>query len=623
MKTKKPRSRSTAQNPIALAVAAALGTGAGLYPAVAGAGEPFTLLDAVIDHVNVTTPVLAIDADGDVFYAWTARDGDPDGDPVTDDATFTVKVARAGADGSRSEITTLAAARTDERQFTELAIATDADGDSVVAWITDDFDTGESTANARRVSADGTANGEAFAVSANGYDAYTTDVAMDAAGNFVVAWDNAAIGAIMFRRYTADGAPLTEVAQQASTAASSRMPRVSAGPDGHFAVAWTQAPYLVARPYSPAGVALADEVVVDEVGTPFPFPIAPELAVDADGDFAVGWVDYDKYTDPYGAKYSQHIVKAQRFGADGNAFGVPAELHDSGVAPWAAPVFVSAALTGAAFDTRGNALVGWRLGDITSGAVGSFTASVNAAGEKVSVDLPFEPGECAPDGEGDCLDPSVLAWDADGDVVVGYASFDTYEAIVTGYHAQRFEGAETTDLSATLGVSASALQPGDELTLTLTIENLHPLDDYYGVPELAGAIGATRDLQVSLVLPAALGFDGELAGWTCASADEGAVSCTHPGPLWSADEMTMETTLEIPADATGSYALSASVTSADTDSETGNNADEISITVSAAPDDSGDPPPANNGGGGGGGGALGWLAMLLAPLAMRRRLRDR
>src|SRR5262249_9194053 len=124
-------------------------------------------------------------------------------------------------------------------------VAADAAGDFVVAWQSYGQDGSYEGVYAQHYSADGIPLGGEFRV-----NAYTTSnqwepaVGMDAAGDFVIAWasfgqDGSDYG-VFARRYSAAGAPLGgEFLVNSYTNSRQHLPSVAMDAAGDFVVAWT------------------------------------------------------------------------------------------------------------------------------------------------------------------------------------------------------------------------------------------------------------------------------------------------------------------------------------------------------------------------------------------------
>jgi hypothetical protein len=264
-------------------------------------------------------PAVAMDADGDFVVAWNGQD-------VLDVGIFAQRYDAAGVpQGSEIAVNTYTTGDQEEP-----AVAMDANGNFVVAWVSEAQDSSDYGIFAQRFDAAGAPQGLEFRV-----NTYFTGpqrrqaVAMDADGDFVVAWtsypsDSSGRG-IFAKRYDADG-----VAQGAEFRVADVFldPIVAMDADGDFLVAWsgrddTVGPYnygVLARRYDAAGVAQGGEFVVNSFTTGT--QAFPGVAMDADGDFVVAWQSDAQDGSDWGI-FAQRFDGAERvegdFDGDGNA----------------------------------------------------------------------------------------------------------------------------------------------------------------------------------------------------------------------------------------------------------------------------------------------------------------
>ena len=181
----------------------------------------------------------------------------------------------------------------------------DADGDFVVAWESHDQDGSSYGIYAQRYNAAGVAQGGEFRV-----NTFTTgnqgrpSVAMDADGDFVVAWDgqrrSATTHGIFAQRFDAAGvAQGNEFRVNTTTTHSQTAASVAMDSDGDFVITWNtysgSYPFIVLegvlpalqRRRSPAGSGNSASTRSD------PSPgVFPSVAMDADGDFVIAWNSY-------------------------------------------------------------------------------------------------------------------------------------------------------------------------------------------------------------------------------------------------------------------------------------------------------------------------------------------
>ena len=169
---------------------------------------------------------------------------------------------------------------------------------------------------AQRYNAAGFAQGSEFRV--NTYTDYAqrySSVAMDADGDFVVAWsslfqDDSGYG-IYAQRYNASGvAQGAEFHVNTYSLASNLTPSVAMDADGDFVITWLSQfqvddTYgIYAQHYDAAGVARGPSSHVNTYTTDA--QLQPSVAMDADGDFVVAWSSRNQDGSNYG-------VYAQRF----------------------------------------------------------------------------------------------------------------------------------------------------------------------------------------------------------------------------------------------------------------------------------------------------------------------
>ncbi|MEM8547104.1 MAG: hypothetical protein AAGF46_02970, partial [Pseudomonadota bacterium] len=181
-------------------------------------------------------PSVAMNAGGDFVIAWESwgQDGQAPG----------IFAQRFAADGTPEGEEFPVNTHTTGHQGNPSA-AIDADGSFVVAWRSADQDGDRNGIFAQRFAAGGTPEGEEFSV--NTYttsDQFSPSVAMDADGNFVVAWESYLQDGDLFgvfaQRFTADGVPQgLEFPVNTYTARRQSLPSVSIDPEGGFIVAWT------------------------------------------------------------------------------------------------------------------------------------------------------------------------------------------------------------------------------------------------------------------------------------------------------------------------------------------------------------------------------------------------
>ena len=206
------------------------------------------------------------------------------------------------------------------------AIATDANGNFVVVWVSNLQDGAFYGIYAQRYSADGTALGPEFQVNTTTADNQLNPaVAMDAAGNFVVTWasnlqDGSGYG-VYAQRYNAAGiAQGSEFLVNTTTTNGQSGPAIAMTPTGAFVIAWTGSAQdpdgssgIFAQRFNASGVAQGGEFRVNTYTTDT--QQLTSVAMDAAGNFVVTWASN---LQDDGASYG---VYGQRFDASGAALG--------------------------------------------------------------------------------------------------------------------------------------------------------------------------------------------------------------------------------------------------------------------------------------------------------------
>jgi hypothetical protein len=193
------------------------------------------------------------------------------------------------------------------------SVTMDAAGNFVVVWATGQI-------VARRYDVNGAPLGPEFQVSATS-GSYIPRSAVDAAGNLTVVWqapDGDDTG-IFARRYDAAGAPLgAQFAVNAGTTGEQTLPVVAADAAGNFVVAWEDglagfsAGDIIAQRYDINGMILGPEFQVNTYTTYG--QEWPAIAADASGGFLIAWESWDLLI-------NKPRVFAQRYDASGAPAG--------------------------------------------------------------------------------------------------------------------------------------------------------------------------------------------------------------------------------------------------------------------------------------------------------------
>jgi uncharacterized repeat protein (TIGR01451 family) len=210
------------------------------------------------------------------------------------------------------------------------SVTMDAVGNSVVAWQDNTGIDGDAGGIfAQRYDANGVPLGSAaFQVNTSTPGVQQSPAsAMAANGAFVVVWqgiDEGGDGGIYAQRFAADASVAGgEFRVNAFTAGEQRNPTVAMNANGDFVVAWEDALGdgsgfgITARTYLADGTALTDAVAVNTTGAGD--QLSPSVAMAANGAFAVSWFD------------AKGAVQMQRFDSNGVAVGSETTVAAAGI----------------------------------------------------------------------------------------------------------------------------------------------------------------------------------------------------------------------------------------------------------------------------------------------------
>src|SRR5262245_21100482 len=215
------------------------------------------------------------------------------------------------------------------------AIAADPDGDFVIVWSGNGSGDGNGVF-AQRYNASGVAQGTNFLVNnSTTFSQSDASVAMDADGDFVIAWENRmSAGAsdydIFARRYNAAGvAQGNEFRVNTFSLSDQRDASVAIDASGNFVITWQSIGQeggsnrgIYAQRYNALGQPQGGELHVNTITTAN--QIDPAAAMDASGDFVIAW-----------GSESDFGIHAQRFDASGaivgGEFNINSATTNSGV----------------------------------------------------------------------------------------------------------------------------------------------------------------------------------------------------------------------------------------------------------------------------------------------------
>ncbi len=362
------------------------------------------------------------------------------------------------------------------------AVAMDAAGDFVVTWLSPQNGDGYFIYG-QRYNASGVAEGSEFQANTDTTgNEENPAVAMDATGDFVVAWDSpSSLVGVYTRRYDnmpseASAAALgSEFRVNTYTTNPQSLGRIAADAAGDYVVVWGSyedgdSSGVYGQRYSAAGVPQGSEFRINTYTTGNQY--AAVVAMDSAGDFVVAWnspqdgSDYGVYAQrynplgvPQGSEFrvntytsgnqafpsiamdsaGDFVVSWNSYGEDGSNDGVYAQRYNSGGVPQGSEFQVntytagSQAASAVAMDAAGDFVIVFQSGSNQDGSgTGIYARGYNPDGTPME-SSPFLVNTYT---TGNQLDPEV-AMDSAGDFVVTWISTDE-DGSGLGIYAQRY-----------------------------------------------------------------------------------------------------------------------------------------------------------------------------------------
>jgi hypothetical protein len=247
-----------------------------------------TLLNSSVAGTQ-TEPDIAYAADGSYVAVWQDSSG-LDGDLAG------VYAQRFDASGAKVGGEFLVNTSTANSQF-NASIAMDDAGNFVVAW-THRTNGGSTQIRAQRFDSAGVKQGSEFTVNTQSQgNQFLSDVAMDASGNFVVAWYGNGPGddeGVFIQRYDAAGNELGgETLVNTTTTDDQQYPRLAMDAAGNFVVVWESnlqdgsARGIYGQRFDASGVKQGGEFQINT--TSADNQTGPSVAMDSAGNFVVVW----------------------------------------------------------------------------------------------------------------------------------------------------------------------------------------------------------------------------------------------------------------------------------------------------------------------------------------------
>lgn len=265
-------------------------------------------------------PAVGADADGDFVVVWESW---PD---LT--TAYNVKMQRYSSAGSPLGVETVVNTTVTGDQRAP-SVAMNATGDYVVAWVDIAGSDGDQRGiYAQRFSSAGSPIGAEILVNATttGDQRYPS-VAIAGDGSFVVTFDSTVSVSIVGRRFNSSGVAIGGEFAVSTSPPEQTYSHVAMNSAGAFVVAWAGdvqdgSDYgVIVRRFNSSGAALGGEMVVNTYITER--QALNSVGIDADGNFVVAWTSY-KQDDP--ANYG---IFSQRFNSSGAAIAVEFQVNES------------------------------------------------------------------------------------------------------------------------------------------------------------------------------------------------------------------------------------------------------------------------------------------------------
>ncbi len=379
-----------------------------------------------------------MDADGDFVIAWESlgQDGSYYG-------IYAQRYSAAGvAQGGEFRVNT----QTTNTQALA-SVAMDADGDFVVSWVSDQDGSGFGI-YAQRYDSLGVPLGSEFR--ANTYTTMTqseSSVAMDADGDFVVVWtsyvqDGSGYG-LYAQRYNAAGVPQgSEFPVNTFTLGSQTDSSLAMDADGNFVIAWTSngqvksGSGVYAQRFNAAGAAQGSEFRVNTYTTSRQSAVSASM--DADGDFVITWESL--YQDG-----SSTGIYAQRYNSAGAAQDGEFQVNTYTTNPQTWPSLAVA--------DDGRFVIAWgsigQDGDGMGIYARRYSAGSPVVGTLVDAPDPISSGNTLTLDASDVTDDGIVT------SVSFYRESNGQAGLQVGFQGDTLVGTDTTEVGGTWSVNVS------------------------------------------------------------------------------------------------------------------------------------------------------------------------
>jgi VCBS repeat-containing protein len=467
----------------------------------------------------------AMDAEGDYVVVWASNGQDGSG--------YGVYGQRYSADGLPDGSAFLVNTHTTGDQ-TAPSVAMDATGDFVVVWASNGQDGSGFGVYGQLYDSSGATVGNEFPV-----NTFTTggqgspSVGMDAAGDFVVAWDSAAqdgdLSGVYAQMFDSTGAAVgSEFRVNTVTTDNQNSSQVAMDAEGAFVIVYESnlldghGDGIFAKLYDNTGAG-GSEFQVNTTSTDEQY--SPSVAMDMSGDFTVTWASFNQDAAAGGGIY------AQRYTAAGSAQGGEFKVNTTTAGDQDTPSI--------AMDAFGNFAIAWMSpgqdGDKKGAYAQRYAADGSTRGSEFRVNTTTTDDQFAPR----------MAMDAPGDFVIDWTS-NLQDGSGFGVYAQRYARQSSLDLSASLSVSPTGtVSKSEALVLTASLTNNAAPSGVTSNAAIAAALTTATGVTASISLPAGTAFvDASGTDWTCPGAPAANVlACTYdPGltPSASTTDLTVD-----------------------------------------------------------------------------------
>ena len=405
-----------------------------------------TTLNNQITNTQGQGGAVAIAVTGDFVVTWTSDEGAPDSYGNVDTDVYAQRYNAAGvAQGSEFRVNTTVVG--DQYQST---VAIDAAGNFVVTWTSDDNISGTGV-YAQRYNAAGVAQVAEFRVNPSSiYPQVYSTVAMDASGDFVIAWQGFSMEntshEIFVQRYNASGVAQGGAFRANTTTASEQMfPAVAMDASGDFTVVWWDVgsglPNIRGQRFNTSGVPQGSEFQVNSLTVNTAMYSA--IAMDGAGDFVVTWMESDEVG---------NYVTAQRYNASGVAQGVQFHVTES----------QAASMPTVAMDEFGGFVVTWTSNDASESGV--YAKRYSAEGLALGDEFLINTTTVGSQGL------SAVAMNASGDFVVAWTS-SGQDGSENGVFAQRYQSNISPVLAVSTSISYTENDPATPINTGLTVSD--------------------------------------------------------------------------------------------------------------------------------------------------------